>query len=128
LLLNAVRLRHIIIAHLQKRLAKNLPPPADWRRDGSIKCSCKDCSELSQFLSSPGQKQWAFKAAEARRKHIQQSIRGNQCDLDFMTEKKSRPYSLVCTKNQASYECRVDLYKSDEKALACLIKHNEWQL
>lgn len=123
-----VRLRHIIIAHLQKRLAKNLTPPADWRRDGSITCSCKDCSELSQFLNDPEQKQWAFKAAEARRKHIQQSIKGNQCDLDFMTEKKSRPYSLVCTKNQASYERRVDLYKSDEKVLACLIKHNEWQL
>lgn len=116
-----VRLWDIIIAHLQKRLAENLKPPADWQRDSLIKCSCKDCAELSQFLNSPGQKQWAFKAAEARRGHVQHSIHGHQCDLDFMTEKKSRPYSLVCTKNQASYERRVDLYKNDKKALACLI-------
>lgn len=116
-----VRLHQIVIKHLQTRLAEQLEPPADWSRDNAIKCSCKDCSELSQFLISSDQAQWRFKAAEARRKHVQHTIDMNKCDVDYVTEKLNRPYSLVCTKNQASYQRRVEQSQSDQEALAHLL-------
>jgi hypothetical protein len=35
-----------------------------------------------------------------------------------MTQKVSRPYSLICTKNQASYEKRVKRRDKDLKDMA----------
>lgn len=119
-----VHLRQIVITHLQTRLDKLLQPPADWTRDNTNTCSCKDCDALNQFLMNSSQSQWHFKAAEARRQHVQYAITSNKTDIDFDTEKKSRPYSLVCTKNQASYQCLVDLSRSDKKALSRLKKGN----
>ena len=114
------RLRQLVITHLQTRLAEQLEPPADWNRDNTNKCSCKDCSELNQFLISADQAQWRFKAAEPRRKHVQHAIDMNKIDVDYVTEKKNRPYSLICTKNQASYQRRVEQSKRDQDALARL--------
>ena len=115
-----VRLRQVVITHLQTRLAEQLEPPADWSRDKANKCSCKDCRELNQFLISADQVQWRFKAAEPRRNHVQHAIDMNKSDVDYVTEKKSRPYTLVCTKNQAGYQRRVEQAKRDRDALARL--------
>ncbi len=115
-----VRLRQVVITHLQTRLAEQLEPPSDWSRDNTNQCSCKDCGELSRFLINPDQQQWHFKAAESRRKHVQHAINRNQSDVNYVTEKQSRPYSLVCTKNQASYQRRVRQTQSDQQALARL--------
>jgi hypothetical protein len=114
------RLRGKVAAHLLARLAEVLQAPGDWRRNSQLKCNCQDCAELSRFLDNPSQAQWPFKAAEARRKHVEASIRTNRCDVDCKTECKSRPYSLVCTKNQASYRRRVEQRKNDVEALARL--------
>ena len=115
-----VRLRQVVIIHLQTRLAEQLEPPANWSRDIANTCSCKDCRELNQFLINADQAQWRFKAAESRRNHVQHVIDMNKSDVDFVTEKKSRPYSLVCTKNQASYQRRVEQSKRDQDALTRL--------
>jgi hypothetical protein len=37
----------------------------------------------------------------------------DQCDLDLTTETRGRPYTLVCTKNQASYQRRVRQREQD---------------
>jgi hypothetical protein len=60
------------------------------------------------------------KAAEADRQHVEGTIRASECDLDIVTERTGRPYSLVCTKNQASYERRVQQRTADLAALAQL--------
>ncbi|MCG6941648.1 MAG: 2OG-Fe(II) oxygenase [Thiohalocapsa sp.] len=51
--------------------------------------------------------------AEAKRRHVEDSIRTHRCDLDTHTDKAGRPYTLVCTKNQASYERRVQQRNKD---------------
>jgi hypothetical protein len=43
------------------------------------------------------------------------TIKGAGCDVDMTTDRRGRPYSLVCTKNQASYE---RLSKQRKKDLA----------
>ncbi|MCF6251321.1 MAG: 2OG-Fe(II) oxygenase [Methylococcaceae bacterium] len=116
-----MRLHQLVITHLQTRLAEPLEPPADWSRDNTIKCSCNDCRGLRQFLINAEKAQWRLKAVESRRSHVQHSIDMNKCDIDYVTEKKSRPYSLICTKNQASYQRRVVQSQRDQEALARLL-------
>ncbi len=114
------RLRAVVVSHLQARIALDLEPPADWRRDSQIPCKCKDCAELRNFLDNPAQPSWEFKAAEGRRQHLEHAIKQQKCDLDISTARKSRPYSLVCNKNQASYQRRVTQRENDLNMLASL--------
>ena len=114
------RLRNAVRMHLHTRVAEALEPPADWRRDSQISCTCQDCAELRTFLDNPDQSRWSFKAAEAKRKHIECSIKSHKSDVNYDTNRSSRPYSLVCTKNQASYQRRVEQRNNDLDALARL--------
>ncbi|SJM91691.1 2OG-Fe(II) oxygenase [Crenothrix polyspora] len=115
------RLRDAVVAHLQARVALELQPPADWRRDNQFSnCKCADCAELKQFLANTEQEQWVFKAAEARRTHLQGIISQHKCDVDCRTQKGGTPYRLICTKNQASYQRRVDQRTQDLQLLAKL--------
>jgi len=93
--------------HLDRRLAEPLAPPADFTRPSTIACRCAHCAELADFLADPKRKTWAFRAAEAHRRHVEDSIRRHDCDVDTETERHGRPYALVCTKNQKGYQRRV---------------------
>jgi predicted 2-oxoglutarate/Fe(II)-dependent dioxygenase YbiX len=105
------------VHHLQTRCAQPLAPPPDFARASTIACQCASCAELSRFLAAADRRAWEFKAAEPLRRHVEHSIRQHCCDLDFVTEKRRRPFSLVCTKNQASYERRVAQRKKDIEVL-----------
>ncbi|WP_295429253.1 2OG-Fe(II) oxygenase [uncultured Thiodictyon sp.] len=94
-------------AHLDQRIAEPLEPPADLSRPAKLSCSCNYCQGLSRFLASPMESVWKLKAAEGERTHVTEVARRSNSDLDLATDKKGRPYTLVCTKNQASYERRV---------------------
>lgn len=50
---------------------------------------------------------WRFKAREADRRHVEDSIRQGRHDVDCCTERKGSPHGLVCTKNQVSCARRV---------------------
>jgi hypothetical protein len=108
-------LREAVLRHLERRIAEPLAPPADWQRPAEIQCRCAYCRDLSAFLASPSKPVWHLKAAQDARTHVEHSIRGSRCDLDCTTDKRGRPYTLVCKKNQASYERRV---RQREKDLA----------
>jgi hypothetical protein len=114
------RLRDVSVEHLRARIAQPLEPPRDWTRASTLTCTCSRCTVLSRFLADPNQETWVFRAAEADRQHVQGTITASQSDLDVTTERKGRPYSLVATKNQASYERRVKQRKADLEALARL--------
>jgi predicted 2-oxoglutarate/Fe(II)-dependent dioxygenase YbiX len=114
------RLRAACLEHLRVRIAEPLEPPRDWVRASNIACRCPHCSELSRFLADPDRKSWTFKAAESGRRHVEDSVRRSGCDLDLATDRRGRPYSLVCTKNQASYLRRAQQRKKDLEELARL--------
>jgi predicted 2-oxoglutarate/Fe(II)-dependent dioxygenase YbiX len=114
------RLHAECVHHLQTRCAQPLAPPSDFKRPSPITCQCASCAELSRFLSAPDRRVWEFKAAEPLRRHVEDAIRKHHCDLDFVTEKRRRPYSLVCTKNQASYERLARQRKKDIEVLGRL--------
>jgi hypothetical protein len=101
------RLRTACLNHLRARIALPLEPPKDWRRRHDLPCACADCTDLSRFLADPADQRWVFKAATPRREHLERTIRTARCDVDTVTTTQGRPYSLVCTKNQASYQRQV---------------------
>ena len=107
------RLRLACLEHLHARVAEPWEAPRDWTRASKLACRCPDCNALSRFLADPERRTLTFKAAEGARSHVEQTIRNARCDLDVITDRRGRPYSLVCTKNQASYDRRVKQRNQD---------------
>jgi hypothetical protein len=114
------RLRIACIAHLEARVAETLEAPRDWRRANAVGCDCAHCTALSGFLADAASPRWVLRAKEADRGHVANTIRGALCDVDMVTERRGSPHSLICTKNQASYERRRTQRASDLKHLAAL--------
>lgn len=119
----ASELRDAVLAHLERRIAEPLEPPADWQRPAELSCRCQQCSSLSRFLASADESVWRLKAPETARGHVQGTIARSQADLDCVTEKVGRPYTLICTKNQASYGRRVRQREQDLAARDRLAPH-----
>jgi hypothetical protein len=102
-------------------LTARAPEPfPDWRRPATITCHCADCAELKRFLDDPREQVHRFAVAQARRGHLEHVIRHCHCDLDCRTEQRGRPYTLVCTKNSASYEAKLMTFHQDQEHLATL--------
>lgn len=106
-------LREVCLAHLEARLAEKPTAPTDWARPAKLTCQCQDCQQLSQFLADPREQRWVFKAAEARRSHLASVARQSQSDVDMQTLRKGSPHQLVCTKNQGSYQRRLQQREVD---------------
>ncbi len=114
------RLEAACVAHLEARTALPLEAPGDWVRASSSGCGCQHCKELQVFMADPGRRQWHFRARQELRSHLEHQIQRQRCDLDLTTERRGSPHTLVCTKNQASYERRVRQRRDDLAALAQL--------
>ena len=97
-----------------------MAPPENWQRASTLGCNCVDCQQLSRFLASPQERTWGFKAVQQRRDHLASTIKTAMCDVDTATDQRGRPYSLICTKNQASYDRRVMQREQDVADLAAL--------
>ncbi|HKB40269.1 MAG TPA: hypothetical protein VKD72_27815, partial [Gemmataceae bacterium] len=105
---------------LEALTARKPEAPTDFRRPATISCRCADCAALKRFLDDPNQSTYRFTAAQDRRGHLEVVIEGAHCDLDLKTEERGRPYTLVCTKNTASYQARLQKYHQDQEHLAAL--------
>lgn len=112
------RLRDACLAHLRARIAEDLTPPADWRRNDRLTCSCAHCTGLARFLADPANKTWMFRAVQADRSHMESVIRTSHCDVATETLRKGSPHTLVCTKTLASHQRRVRQREADLKTLA----------
>jgi hypothetical protein len=108
-----LRPREAALDHLRARSSLDLAPPADWRREARMGCRCEHCLALGRFLQSADHAVWRFKAREADRRHVEDSIRPGRHDVDCSTERRGSPHVLVCTKNQASYERWVAQRRAD---------------
>ena len=62
-----------------------------------------------------------FSIRQDRRTHLEYAIRDNHLDLDFKTERKRSPHTLICTKNKASYQARLNKYNQDRERLAAIL-------
>ena len=124
----AVALHTAAAAHLEARIALALEAPRDWKRPSAIvTCKCPYCRELAGFLADTMRDTWTLRAAQQHRTHVETEIRRARADVDFRTERKGSPHSLICRKNQASYEWRVKQRKQDlaDRATLAALSRNK---
>lgn len=115
-----------VAEELESRASHPPQQPSDWRRESATGCNCADCKELSRFLKDPGTKTLRLPLATDRRQHLHQIIDGQQLDTTHVTERKGRPYTLVCMKTQASYERALKDHQLDLDHLTKARRLLEW--
>ena len=106
-------------------LARSAEPPAeprDWFIDANIACRCEHCRKLKAFCRDADAKTVRFPLRKELRAHLHQTIDRHRLDIDHVTERRGRPYTLVCTKNRASYRRRLDEYAEDVTVMRTLIQ------
>jgi 2OG-Fe(II) oxygenase superfamily len=108
-----VRLSQGCIAYLAARIAGPLAPPKDFARSNTLTCRCPHCTELGQFLADPARRQWMFRAVQHDRSHVESTIRNSRPDVDTETLRRGSPHTLICTKNQKSYEAKARQRQED---------------
>ena len=91
------------------------PPaePRDWTIAAEIDCDCEHCRDLKAFCENPDETTKRFALRQELRGHMEQMIRRGRLDIDCKTERRGRPYRLVCIKNRASYQRRLKEYATD---------------
>ncbi len=110
---------------LQMRTARVPQPPGDYRRDAELSCKCADCRVLSKFLADPNERECRMPLGKDRRKHLHGIIEGDWLDVTHVTERKGRPFTLVCTKTTASYERTCKAFERDKRDLSRIVRIEE---
>ena len=97
--------------------------PADWTIPAAvdIACDCELCARLRAFCADPVKREERFKVRKDLRKHLHRVIDSHRLDLDHVTARSGRPYTLVCTKNRASHERRLKEYAEDLRRMSSLL-------
>ena len=107
---------------LLSRSAEPPEAPRDWAITADIACTCEHCRRLKAFCRDPDAKVARFPLRKDLRAHLHQTIDRHGIDLDHVTERRGRPYTLVCTKNRASHKRRLAEYAKDVTSMRSLIR------
>ena len=91
-------------------------PPADWRLDVKLSCSCPDCRELQAFSLDPLERIHRFRVKKERRQHPHMIDR-HRLDMAHITERVGSPQTLVCTKDRRTFDLRMKEYKNEIGAM-----------
>lgn len=120
--------RWLSAAHAELESRASHPPqePKDWRRESATGCDCADCTELSRFLKDANTKTLRLPLAQNRRQHLHQVIENRKLDTTHVTERRGRPFTLVCIKTKASYERALQAHHVDLDHLAKVRKLLDW--
>ena len=97
-------------------------PPADWRLDVKLSCSCPDCRELQAFSLDPLERIHRFRVKKERRQHLHNMIASHRLDMAHITERVGSPQTLVCTKDRRTFDRRMKEYKNEIGAMRSLLR------
>ena len=106
---------------LRKRTARAPQAPTDYRRDAKLSCKCADCRALSRFLANPNERECRMPLNKDRRRHLHGIIESDRCDVTHVTERRGRPFTLVCTKTTASHERACKAFERDKRNLSRIV-------
>ena len=106
-----------VCQRLEVLTAEEPREPADFRREAKLPCQCEHCRALKRFLRDPREEVGRFSVREELRRHLSQIIREAQCDVECETERRGSPFTLVCTKNDASYWRKLGEYHLNKRHL-----------
>ena len=104
------------------RSARPPVPPADWVVDTAVDCSCELCAKLRSFCADPDRRVERFSVRKELRRHLHGIIDRHGLDMSHETERRGSPYTLVCTKNRASHERRLEEYAEDIARMRSLLE------
>ena len=107
---------------LLKRSATLPKEPRHWKIAADIDCKCDLCADLRAFCKDPAAQVARFPVRTDLRAHLHRIIEYNRLDIDHETERRGSPYTLVCTKNRASYKRRLAEYSKDVSWMRRLIR------
>lgn len=107
--------------HLLARSGSPPPGPEDKSIDASIECDCEHCLSIALFCRDRTATVLRYPVRAEVRGHLRDEIRHADVDLECETERRGRPYTLVCTKTAAGYEKRVGRYAADVESIRLLI-------
>jgi hypothetical protein len=89
-----------ITARLNKpRRANN-----DWSIQTPIRCSCRLCETLTQYLRAPDKVRCEWPLAKDQRLHIHRTIDAYDSPVTHTTRRTGRPFTLVLEKTAAVFE------------------------
>ncbi len=114
-------LRDNVMVHLQQRVAEPLIPPADWSRANPFSDSTDEhLQDLGKFLENPDESAWSLRATKKIRQQVEQQIEYHGCDLDCETDTSRQPHTLICTKNEKTFQRLAEIRQQDWVDLATL--------
>ena len=109
-------------ASLLARSTEPPTPPSDWTIAANAGCECEHCDRLRDFCKDPAARSARFPLRKDLRAHLHQIIDRQQLDIEHVTERRGRPFTLVCTKTRASHKRRLAEYAEDVSCMQGLIE------
>ena len=107
---------------LVARSAQPPEEPRDWIVTAKLGCDCKHCAQLEAFCRDGVARVARFPLRKELRAHLHRQIDGHGLDMSHVTERRGRPYTLVCTKNRTSHERRLAEYAGDVEWMSSMIE------
>jgi hypothetical protein len=86
------------------RLNEPTRASTDWSIRTLIRCSCRLCETLTQFLRASDKVRYEWKLAKDHRSHIHRIIDAYDLPVTHTTRRKGSPFTLVLTKTAAVFE------------------------
>ena len=112
--------RHAVVS-LLARSASTPSEPRDWAIAAGVSCDCELCAKLKAFCRDPVKQVLRYPLRKELRAHLHRQIDNDRLDMSHVTERRGRPFTLVCTKNRASYQRRLAEYAKDVEVMRSLI-------
>lgn len=122
---NAAPARHLWRTAADALLARSSTPPeapSDWTIAANLPCDCEHCAALRAFCRDPVARKARFPLRKDLRRHLHREIDRHRLDLTHVTERRGRPYTLICTKTRGSHRRRLSEYAEDVSCMRSLLR------
>src|SRR5260370_40541405 len=82
------------------------PPRAedDWSITASVRCSCKLCTTLTDYLRASDRVRFEWPLAQTQRAHIHDIVDSRELPVRHTTRRTGRPFTLILEKTAAVFE------------------------
>lgn len=97
-------LARLCASRLGELIARPVRAEDDWAIVWRDTCGCELCVPFGEFLGDGSRRTLEWPLAEARRKHIEHSIRAAELPVRYQTFRAGSPYTLVLNKTDALFE------------------------
>lgn len=97
-------------------------PPIDWAEPAKLSCTCGDCRALERFARHPAERVARFALVQHRRTHLEGAIQSNGLDMQFQTDTRGRPHTLVCSKTRRRFADALRRRAADVAALKTVLE------